>query len=153
MGVITLPASVAQRDASPMRSTTALISLACFVAPLASQAPPSLLGTWADDYGSRHRVSDTLWQHDGVNRYHIVRWDSAGQFAIARNAADNAEQPNRYTRIDWMPLEMRPYIWAFCLTIWDAPTADSAARVTTARRDTPRTGCGGFPFTRLKPES
>lgn len=112
-----------------------------------------MLGTWADDYGSRHAVSDTLWAHDGANRYEIVRWDSAGQFAIARNAATNAAQAGRFTRIDWMRLEgMAPYVWAFCLSIWDAPSADSAARVTVARRDTPRTGCGGFPFTRLKRE-
>ena len=120
---------------------------------LAAQAPRALLGTWADDYGSRHQVSDTRWSHDGANRYEILRWDSAGQVAIARNAASNKADAGLFTRIDWMPLEgMPPYQWAFCLTTWNAPTADSAARVPPARRDTPRTGCGGFPFTRLRPE-
>lgn len=136
-------------------ATRLCIRIAAFVLPalLGAQAPASLLGTWADDYGSRHLISDTVWAHDGANRYHILRWDSAGQHAIARNAATNPEQAGLFTRIDWMRLDsMAPYVWAFCLTVWDAPTADSAARATTARRDTPRTGCGGFPFTRLKRE-
>ena len=120
---------------------------------LAGQAPRALLGTWADDYRSRHQVSDSLWSHDGANRYEILRWDSAGQYAIARNAASNPADAGRFTRIDWMRLDgMAPYVWAFCLTTWNAPTADSAARVLPARRDTPHTGCGGFPFTRLRPE-
>jgi hypothetical protein len=120
---------------------------------LHAQAPRGLLGTWADDYGSRHAVTDSLWSHEGANKYETIRWDSAGQFAIARNAASNTTDTGRFTRIDWMPLEgMAPYMWAFCLSIWDAPTADSALRVTTARRESPRTGCSGFPFTRLKRE-
>jgi hypothetical protein len=120
---------------------------------LHAQAPRGLLGTWADDYGSRHAVTDSHWSHDGANRYEIIRWDSVGQFAIARNAASNTTDAGRFTRIDWMSLEgMAPYVWAFCLSTWDAPTADSALRVATARREIPRTGCGGFPFTRLKRE-
>ena len=119
---------------------------------LSAQAPRALLGTWADDYGSRHLVSDTAWAHEGANLYQIVRWDSAGQFAIGRNMSSH--EHGKFTRIDWVRLEgMPPWRWAFCLSTWNAPTADSAARVTTARRDTPRTGCSGFPFTRLKPES
>ena len=132
----------------------AILSILLWPVAVHAQAPAALLGTWADDYGSRHQVSDTLWAHDGANRYQIVRWDSAGQYAIAHNASTHSSQSGLFTRIDWMRLDgMAPYVWAFCLSVWDAPTADSAARVTTARRDTPRTGCGGFPFTRLKPEA
>ena len=131
----------------------ARVAIHCIPCALAAQAPAALLGTWADDYGSRHAISDTLWAHDGANRYQILRWDSGGQFLVARNAATNPGQPGRFTRIDWLRLEgMTLYIWGFCLSTWDAPSADSAARVATAQRDTPRTGCGGFPFTRLKAE-
>lgn len=135
-----------------LRTASALVAMILPVA-LPSQVPSELLGTWADDYGSRHLVSDSLWSHDGANTYEIVRWDSAGQYAIARNAASNRDDAGRFTRIDWVQLEgMPPYTWAFCLSIWDAPTSDSAAHVFTARRDAPRTGCGGFPFTRLRRE-
>jgi len=131
----------------------ALATILSVAARLPAQAPRDLIGTWADDYGSRHAVSDSLWAHDGANRYEILRWDSAGSFAIARNAASNPTDAGRFTRIDWIRFEgMAPWQWGFCLTTWNAPTADSAARTTPARRDTPRTGCGGFPFTRLKPE-
>ena len=131
---------------------TAMVAVPCS-AP--AQAPRTLLGHWADDYGSRHVIADSLWTHEGANRYEILRWDSAGQFAIARNASTNRGQPGLFTRIDFLLLEgaaMAPYVWAFCLTVWDAPSADSAANVRTARRDTPRSGCGGFPFTRLRRE-
>ncbi len=121
------------------------------VAPLAAQAPDQLLGRFEDDYGSRHEVSDSLWRHGSSAHYRIVRWDSAGRFLIAHNDAANPSDPGRWTRIDWMPLEgMTPYAWAFCMSAYDAPTADAAARVTVADRSTPRTGCNGFPFTRLR---
>jgi hypothetical protein len=111
--------------------------------PLAAQRP---LGSFADDYGSRHVVSDTLWSHDGRVHYAITRWDTAGQFLIARNA------DSTWSRIDWMALEgMAPWKWGFCIATWNAPTVDSAASTMIARRESPRTGCNGFPFTRLKP--
>src|SRR5690606_28371723 len=56
-----------------------------------------------------------------------------------------------WTRIDWVELsDMDPWQWGFCIAAWDAPTADSAAAVAVARRDTPRTGCNGRPFTRMR---
>ena len=120
-------------------------------APLASQAPAALLGRFEDDYGSRHEVSDSLWRHGSRASYRIVRWDSAGRFLVAQNDAGNPSDGGRWTRIDWIPLEgMAPYTWAFCMSAYDAPTADSAARVTIADRSTPRTGCNGFPFTRMR---
>lgn len=122
-----------------------------FTTPQWAQAPRDLVGTWHDDYGSTHAVSDSLWVQHGNARYEIVRWDSAGQFAIARNASTNRDDGGTFTRIDWLKLEgMPPWTWAFCLTTWNAPTADSALAHAPARRDTPRTGCGGFPFTRLR---
>jgi hypothetical protein len=97
-----------------IRSRAVALVALCLPAGLFAQAPAALLGTWADDYGSRHQVSDSVWAHDGANRYQIVRWDSAGQFAIARNAASNPGQPGLFTRIDWMRLDdMAPYRWAF----------------------------------------
>ncbi len=130
--------------------------LLAIVAPpimVSAQTPHTgLAGLFADDYGSVHQISDSVWVHDGSYRYLIVRWKIADQFVIARNAATNPSDGDRFTRIDWMPLEgMPPWRWAFCLATWDAPTADSAARVTIARREMPRSGCGGHPFTRLRP--
>jgi hypothetical protein len=63
----------------------------------------------------------------------------------------NGQQDARWTRIDWAPLSgMAPYTWAFCLSAYDAATADLAEAARTARRDNLRTGCNGFPFSRMK---
>lgn len=123
------------------------IALILAAMPLAAQsAPAALRGEFTDDYGSRHTITDSSWTHHPAIRYRIVRWDTAGRYLVARNADSS------FSRIDWVALaEMDPWEWAFCIATWNAPTADSAARVTIARRETPRTGCGGFPFTRMRP--
>lgn len=75
----------------------------------------------------------------------------AGQYLIARNDEGNPGDVGRWTRIDWAPLSgMAPYTWAFCLSAYDAATAGAAEATQTARRDNLRTGCGGFPFSRMK---
>ncbi|CAN5907988.1 hypothetical protein BH11GEM2_BH11GEM2_35000 [soil metagenome] len=55
-----------------------------------------------------------------------------------------------WSRIDWIRLEMAPYEWAFCLSAYAAPTQEAALATTTARRDAPRTGCNGHPFSRMR---
>lgn len=128
-----------------LRALFAALPLA--LAPLGAQtAPRTLLGEFSDDYQSRHTITDTNWLHHPATRYRIVRWDSVGQFLIARNS------DGTFSRFDWMHLEaMAPWEWAFCIATWNAPSADSAANVTIARRESPRTGCNGFPFTRMRP--
>ncbi len=130
---------------------TRLALLALLFLPLtavraqAGGPPARLLGEFGDDYGSRHSITDSTWIHHPSIRYRIVRWDTAAEFLIARTA------DGRYARIDWLPFEeMPPWSWGFCIATWTAPSADSAARVTTAQRATPRTGCNGFPFTRMQ---
>ncbi len=125
--------------------------------PRGPAAPPSLLGDFIDDYGDRFTISATEWvQHPdsgyrNTARYHILRWDSAGQFLIAQNDSANPGAPGRWSRIDWLPLAgMPPWNWAFCLSAYDAPTAQAAAATTIARRDTPKTGCNGYPFSRMR---
>ena len=46
---------------------------------------------------------------------------------------------------------MPPYRWGYCYSTWTAASAAVAETVSVARRDTPRTGCNGFPFSRMKP--
>jgi hypothetical protein len=122
------------------------------VAPDSSKGPPtSILGAFTDDYDGRYTISATLWTHGPRARYHVLKWNVAERYAIARNDDNNPSDMGLFTRIDWMPLDMAPYTWAFCLTAFKAPTADSAERTMPAKREAPRTGCGGFPFSRMKP--
>jgi len=131
-----------------------LFGLAMAVLGCATNPPPFMVGAHVDDYGSRHLIDADRWIQDSTQRYHIVRWEPSAQFLVARNDAANPADAGRWTRIDWMPLPARDgWAWAFCLAAWDAPTADSAARVMTADRSVPRRGCGGHPFTRMRPDS
>ena len=85
------------------------------------------------------------------NHYRIVRWDIANQFLIAQNDSANVSDPNRWTRIDWLKLnDMTPFEWAFCFTAYKATTRQEAESTAAAKRETPRTGCNGFPFSRMK---
>lgn len=119
-------------------------------APATSSPPAWMLGAFEDDYGSRHTITAEGWAQ-GYARYHVVRWDAAGEHLIARNDSANSEDAGRWTRIDWMRLEgMAPYTWAFCITTWNAATPQEAEAAAPADRSTPRTGCGGHPFTRMK---
>jgi len=133
----------------------AILATACAppsTAPVPTPTPPALvLGEFQDDYGNRFSITPQLWFHQPRARYHIVRWNSAGQYAIAQNDSVNIGQPNRWTRIDWMVLTgMAPYEWGFCLTAYDAPTAAAAEATPAAFRESPKTGCNGFPFSRMR---
>jgi hypothetical protein len=120
-------------------------------APPASAAPPFLLGGFSDDYGAQYEITPTEWVQLPRARYRIVRWDVIGQFAIAQNDPGNPSDGNLWTRIDWVELPgMAPYFWGFCYTAYRAPTAAAAESVTAANRATPRTGCNGFPFSRMR---
>ncbi len=116
-----------------------------------ARPPASLLGTFEDDYREPHAITADSWRHGSGTTYLITDWNPESQFLVARNAPDNASERNRWTRIDWVRLEgMPPYDWAFCLSVYDAPTRAAALAAPPANRAAPRTGCNGFPFTRMK---
>jgi hypothetical protein len=109
-----------------------------------------ILGSFVDDYDGRYTVSKSLWTHGSRARYHILKWNVAEQYLIARNDDANPSEMGLFTRIDWMRLDMAPFTWAFCMSAYKAPSADSAEATRVAKRETPRTGCSGFPFSRMK---
>ena len=114
--------------------------------------PPLLmLGTFEDDYGIEYSISERLWHQRPDTRYRIVRWSAAAQYLIAQNDAANPGDGGLWTRIDWIALpDMEPYTWAFCLSAYAAPTQSEAERADIAQRDRPRTGCNGYPFSRMR---
>ncbi|MEM6337047.1 MAG: hypothetical protein AAF752_10795 [Bacteroidota bacterium] len=122
------------------------------VAP--GEGPPALvLGTFEDDYGSTYAITETTWHHQGYARYEIHSWMSGADkgYLVAQNAEDNPSAGGAWTRIDWVRLDdMAPYTWAFCLSAYEAATREEAASTTLARTDTPRTGCNGYPFSRMR---
>lgn len=107
--------------------------------------PTMLLGDFVDDYGIGHRITDDEWLQRPDARYRVVAWHAGAEYLIARNDA------GKWTRIDWVTLPGMPsYAWAFCLSAWDAATQAEAERADIARRDTPKTGCNGYPFSRMR---
>jgi hypothetical protein len=121
------------------------------VAPVSGSAPSMLAGEYRDDYRGRFSISDSIWFQRPRNRFRIVEWHNDAQFLIAHNAADDPTAPNLWTRIDWISFtDQQPYTWGFCLTAYNAPTREAARATPPAQRATPRTGCNGFPFTRMQ---
>ncbi|MGV3707855.1 MAG: hypothetical protein ACO1Q7_03370 [Gemmatimonas sp.] len=121
--------------------------------PTAAAIPPAwMLGQFEDDYGGSFRVTPQELVQLPRGRFRIVQWNIAGQYFIAQNDSLNRSDPGKWTRIDWMPLDgMAPYRWAFCFSAWNAATRALAESAPSANRTVPRTGCAGFPFTRMKP--
>jgi hypothetical protein len=119
-----------------------------------SAAPPVLvLGLFEDDYGIQYTITPATWhQHPGT-LYRVVRWHPEAQYLLAHNDAANPSDGGRWTRIDWMELPGMPsYTWGFCLSAYDAATLEEAEATAVADRDTPRTGCNGYPFSRMQRE-
>ncbi|MBL0940320.1 MAG: hypothetical protein IBJ03_15605 [Gemmatimonadaceae bacterium] len=113
--------------------------------------PDQLLGAFTDDYRIKYQITDTLFVQGSRLKYRVLSWNPAEQYLIAQNDQSNPADGGLFTRIDWVLLtDMAPWTWAYCLTAYRAPTADSARATPPAKRDTPRTGCNGFPFSRMQ---
>ncbi len=134
---------------------SALLLAACATRGPASvpfaAARTTLTGEFTDDYSGRFSISDTLWFQRPRNRFRIVEWHEDERFLIAQNAADDPTAPYLWTRIDWMTLDnMPPFTWGFCLIAYRAASRLAARDTPAANRAAPRTGCNGFPFTRMQ---
>lgn len=136
-----------------MRLTMLLLLFPFFIAAqnLKTEAPTFAKGNFTDDYGIKYSINDTLWvQHPNI-KYHIISWNVAGQYLIARNGSGHQANENKYTRIDFMKLEgMEPFRWGFCLTNYKAASILEAETTAAADRQNPKKGCNGYPFSRMK---
>lgn len=113
--------------------------------------PTEFLGRFMDDYGIRYEITETVWAQGSEARFHIVEWDLEKEYLVARNDSENPTEPGLWTRIDFVRLEAdSEYPWAFCYAVYDATTRAEAESAAQSDRETPRTGCNGFPFSRLR---
>ena len=149
-----LPRCGRRRTLAMLVASSLLAGTACAghrAAPLAKRAPSLLTGEYRDDYRGKFSISDSIWFQQPHNRFRVVEWHNDAQFLIAQNAADDPTAPNLWTRIDWILFtNQQPYTWGFCLSAYKAPTRSAAVATQSAERATPRTGCNGFPFTRMQ---
>jgi hypothetical protein len=136
-----------------MKTARFLLVLVALAAP-SIEAPdpvPDLIrGSFVDDYQVPHLITDSTWILGSRDRYHIVLSNDSAQYLIARNDSRNTSDPEKWTRIDWMVLPMPPYEWAFCLIEYKAESRALAEANTGADREHPRSGCNGFPFSRMR---
>lgn len=116
-----------------------------------STVPQALLGEFVDDYGVRYVVSEEHWRQGEYARYAIAEWNAEERFLIGRNDAENRTDAGLWTRIDWVLLEPgTDFEWAFCYAVYDAESAEAARTRSPSDREAPRTGCNGFPFSRMR---
>jgi hypothetical protein len=114
--------------------------------------PPFMLGELIDDYGIRYSVTAEEWVQLPNTRYRIRSWHVSERYLLAENDAANAEHGGLWTRIDWVQLEDGgEYGWAFCYAVYEAATMADAAAAPPSQRRSPRAGCNGYPFSRMKP--
>lgn len=114
-----------------------------------SGIPDMLLGSFVDDYGIPYSISSRAWTQGDSTRYEVYDWDVEGQSVVVR-APDPEAGGWLWSRIDWLTLDEGEYPWAFCYTAYDLNDPADALRVVPANRSEPMTGCGGFPFSRMK---
>jgi hypothetical protein len=119
--------------------------------PAKDSIPAQLLGNFVDDYGIRYTIHDSLWLQHPSAAYHILKWNTKEQYIIAKNGDKNPGDRGLYTRIDYMSFNnMEPFLWGFCLSVFNAKTDSIAEATGHADRQNPKKGCNGFPFSRMK---
>lgn len=119
--------------------------------PGGGAVPAALLGEFVDDYGIHYAVSKEQWSQGEYARYEIAEWNVEDRFLIVRNGTKNRTEAGLWTRIDWILLPGgADFQWAFCYAVYDAESAQAARLSPSSDRDTPRTGCNGFPFSRMQ---
>ena len=116
-----------------------------------TKAPEFALGNFTDDYGITYSINDSVWVQNPSMKFHIIKWNVEKHYLVAKNDASNKEDPNKYTRIDYMKFTgMAPYNWGFCLTVYNAESDEIAEKTAYVDRLNPKKGCNGYPFSRMK---
>jgi hypothetical protein len=128
-----------------------ILSAPIRVGPSPDDPPPALLGTFEDDYGNRYEISEDRWQEGPSARYRVKEWRGSQRYLVAQAVSETGATDGGWTRIDWLPLDDgQPWSWGFCTSTWDAATFAEARASDVADSTDPRTGCGGFPFSRMR---
>lgn len=116
-----------------------------------SSVPAAFIGNFKDDYGISYSISNDKWVQHPNAVYHLISYNSAEKYFIAKNDDKNPSEAGLYSRIDVMEFQnMEPFRWGFCLTAYKAKTVEEAIATAAADRSNPKKGCGGYPFSRMK---
>ena len=110
-----------------------------------------IAGSWLDDYGSDHVISNTEWSsYSGSSVVHLSQYDNDLNFTVGQNDAANTYNPSLFSRYDWFE-DTTGQLW-YCTTAYDAATEEDAANAAAPDTTDPATsGCGSFPWSKLNP--
>jgi uncharacterized lipoprotein NlpE involved in copper resistance len=114
--------------------------------------PSALLGAFVDDYDIKYHINEYLWEQLPNTKYYILEWNEKEGYLIAHNAKENSYGGLLWRRFDWVYLadEIGPYTLAFCMGAYKEVTYKAALEHAIADHHNPKTGCNGFPFSRMK---
>jgi hypothetical protein len=107
--------------------------------------PIEIIGSWADDWGFSHEISETTWDNAG-SVFHISQYDNLAGYLVAQNDAANAWNPDLWSRFDWTWHADQLH---YCQLAYDAASEADALAATGADRADLLAGCGGFAWSRL----
>jgi len=134
-------------------SALVLIPFSCTTAPEPNEnsLPTFLLGAFEDDYGVQYHIDQEVFHLLPDDTFHIISVHKEEGYIILQNDSHNSFAPSLFTRIDYQKLEdMKPYEWAFCFSSYAAASMEEATDQVNTQKTDLRTGCGGFPFSRMK---
>jgi len=114
--------------------------------------PLTIIGSYADDFGQDHAVTDSSWIITGFGNtsvFNFVSYDNTERTIIAHNAADNPFNPDLWSRFDWTTHEGE--LW-YCQSVIDGATEDDARAPAAAASDhsPDTTGCAGYAWSRVR---
>jgi hypothetical protein len=104
-------------------------------------------GYWLDSYGSYQTIDSWTWQTtfgEDAAWFHISQFGAL--YAIAQNDSDNAYNPDKWSRFDWVYAEDGGGAY-YCQTAYDAASEADAMATKAADGTNLETGCGGFSWT------
>jgi hypothetical protein len=116
-----------------------------------AQGVLSITGTYVDDFGGVHRISDGTYilgwaPNESVTN--ISAYDNAAGWVVGQNTADHPWNPDAWSRFDWTEVEGALYV---CQSVFDGESeADALSAAPSDASDPTTGGCGGsFPWSAL----
>ena len=104
-------------------------------------------GSWIDDWGSFHDITDSQWLIDD-SLFHIESIDVSSEFLVAQNDAANKWNPEKWSRFDWTFNDDGDLF--YCQIAFSANSQQEAQAANTADRTDLTTGCSGFGWSKLE---
>jgi len=108
-------------------------------------APIEIAGVWASNFGTQDVITKNRF-----NDAAIRTWNNDRNFVITQNPPTAGSNPNRYNRVVWTEFDGERFF--YCIVDFGLESLEAAldSDATADDSDPVNTGCGGFPWTRLR---